>query len=228
MQKMNKRKSMEQVVYETIKNAILAREIAPGTQLVETTISEKLQVSRTPIRNAIKKLQEEGLVTIIPNRGAFVLQPTREEIMQAFEFRTELECIAVPYALKNITKEDIQTLRGMIAEELESYKEQDILKYIHINKEFHSFLARKTNNKFLIESVETLLRKINIYLILYGVFYYVNLNELTNTKDHEKMVDLIERKEAEQLQQVIREHLHTSLRNLEINKLQYKALEDIL
>ncbi|WP_028401317.1 GntR family transcriptional regulator [Ectobacillus panaciterrae] len=225
---MNKRKSMEQVVYETIKTAILARKIAPGTQLVETMIAEKLQVSRTPIRNAIKKLQEEGLVIMVPNRGAFVMQPTREEIMQAFEFRTELECIAVPYAFKHITEQDIQALRQMIAQEMDAYKEKDILKYIRINKEFHSFLARKTKNKFLIESVETLLRKINIYLILYGVFYYVNLNELTNLQDHEKMIDLIERREAEQLQQLIREHLYTSLRDLEINKLQYQELEDVL
>lgn len=225
---MNKRKSMEQVVYETIKMAILAREIAPGTQLVENTISDKLKVSRTPIRNAIKKLQEEGLVTMVPNRGAFVMQPTRAEIMQAFEFRTELECMAVPLALQHVTKQDIVELQEMMIGEREAYKEKDILTYIKINKAFHLFLAKRTGNKFLIETLDTLLRKINIYLILYGVFNYVSLDEVTNLQDHERMVAFIEQKEGEALQYLIRKHLQTSLHELEINKLQYKALEDVL
>ncbi|UOY91307.1 GntR family transcriptional regulator [Ectobacillus sp. JY-23] len=225
---MNKRKSMEQVVYETIKTAILAREIAPGTQLVENTISDKLKVSRTPIRNAIKKLQEEGLVTMVPNRGAFVMQPTRAEIMQAFEFRTELECMAVPLALQHVTKQDIAELKEMMIGEREAYKEKDILTYITINKAFHLFLAKRTGNKFLIETLDTLLRKINIYLILYGVFNYVSLDEVTNLQDHERMITFIEQKEGEALQYLIRMHLQTSLHELEIDKLQYKALEDIL
>jgi DNA-binding GntR family transcriptional regulator len=94
-----KKVSMEENVYNHIKKAILARKLAPGKQLVENNLSNSLGVSRTPIRNAIKRLSIEGLVDIIPNRGAFVTNPTKEEMIQAYELRAKLEYIAVCQAM---------------------------------------------------------------------------------------------------------------------------------
>ena len=137
----NTKKSMEQMVYETLKNAILNRTLAPGTQLIESTISEKMKVSRTPIRNAIKDLALEGVVTIIPNRGAFIIQPSVEEIVQAFRMREELECTAIKFGLDKIEKDDIEKLNNIIEEEFKALRDRNIFEYLAMNKEFHMMLA---------------------------------------------------------------------------------------
>src|SRR4051812_18027307 len=101
-----KKVSVEQQVYDQIKLAILARKLAPGKQLVEFNISNTLGVSRTPIRNAIKKLSLEGLVDIIPNRGAFVTSPSKNEVIQAYELRSNLEYLAASKAMDSMTEAD--------------------------------------------------------------------------------------------------------------------------
>ena len=142
------RPSMEQVVYDKLKHSILHRQLAPGTQLVESTISDRLQVSRTPIRNAIKKLASEGLINVIPNRGAFVIQPSLDEITQAYEARIELECVAVRLSIARITKKDIATLKQLVNDERQAFIQKDILKFVKANENFHMTLVKSLTINF--------------------------------------------------------------------------------
>ncbi|WP_028402320.1 GntR family transcriptional regulator [Ectobacillus panaciterrae] len=224
---MSDRKSIEQVVYDLLKNAILNRKILPGKQLIENTIADKLNISRTPIRNAIKKLEAEGLVNSIPNRGAFVIQPTLEEMIEAFEIRKELELIAVKYGLSHVKNEDITQLKQLIEIGREAYNRQDISKYLSINTEFHLFLARKGNNRFLCEFLETLFNQINVYLLLYDVYHYSRLESDNIYTEHKKMIELMEQKDEKLLLEFLNQHLDTSLQDLKIDKMQYQPLEDI-
>lgn len=221
------RPSMEQIVYNKLKNSILHRQLAPGTQLVESTISERLQVSRTPIRNAIKKLASEGLINIIANRGAFVIQPSLDEITQAYEARIELECVAVKLSMSRITKEDIYTLKLLVDNEREAFKQKDMDKFLTANENFHMTLVKKSNNKFLIEFMQKLVNQINVYLQLFDTFYNVNFDESDSIKEHLHIIDLIEKKDYEELDKSLREHISHSLEDLEINDNSYKKLKDI-
>ena len=191
------RPSMEQVVYDKLKHSILHRQLAPGTQLVESTISDRLQVSRTPIRNAIKKLASEGLINVIPNRGAFVIQPSLDEITQAYEARIELECVAVRLSIARITKKDIATLKQLVNDERQAFIQKDILKFVKANENFHMTLVKKSNNKFLIGFMQKLVNQINVYLQLFDTFYNVNFEESESIKEHLKIIDLIEKKDYE-------------------------------
>ena len=142
------RPSMEQLVYDKLKHSILHRQLAPGTQLVESTISERLQVSRTPIRNAIKKLASEGLINIIANRGAFVIQPSLDEITQAYEARIELECVAAKLSIERITKEDISNLKLLVEDERDAFRQKDMVKFIKANENFHMTLVKNLTISF--------------------------------------------------------------------------------
>lgn len=221
------RPSMEQVVYEKLKYAILHRELAPGTQLVESTISDKLKVSRTPIRNAIKRLSLEGLINIITNRGAFVIQPSMEEIIQAYEARVELECAAVKLSLSKITDEDIAKLKLMVEDERNSFKNKDMIQFINANEAFHMTLVVKSGNKFLIEFMQKIVNQINVYLQLFDTFYNVNFSESESIKEHLNIISLIEKRDPLQLENSLREHINHSFRDLEINKASFKTLNDI-
>ncbi|WP_027626285.1 GntR family transcriptional regulator [Clostridium lundense] len=220
------KKSMEQIVYETLKNAILNRTLAPGTQLVESTISEKMKISRTPIRNAIKNLSLEGFVTIIPNRGAFIIQPSIEEIVQAFRMREELECTAIKFGLDKVEKEDIEKLNSITEKEFQALINRDIFDYLGINKDFHMLLAIKSGNKYLIQFTEKIINQISIYLILYDSFYN-NSMQFDTIEEHKKMVKAIENKDAKQLEILIRLHTENGLNDLQIDKIKYRSLDDI-
>ncbi len=218
---------MEQMVYDSLKSAILNRKLPPGNQLVENTIAQKLNVSRTPIRNAIKKLEVEGLVTLIPNRGAFVIQPTIEEIIEAFEMRRELEKLGVRYGLKEVSPEDIHHLRTLNGRVKEAFEEQDINRYLDENKQFHLFLAKKGNNRYVSQFLEMIFNQINVYLLLYDAFNYSNIKGEDIYNEHEKIISFIAEKNEEKLMIYMDSQLNRILQEIKLDKMNYQALENI-
>ncbi|WP_172655739.1 GntR family transcriptional regulator [Rossellomorea aquimaris] len=225
---MKKRQTAEFRVYRQLKDALLARKIAPGTQLVEQVISEKLTVSRTPIRHALKRLELEGLVQIIPNRGAFVVHPTREEITSFFELRKELEYLTVKYGLPKVKKNDMPRLYTFLKEEQETYRQKDLLKYVELNKQFHLFLAEVSGNKFLMRYMDEMLTQSNVYLFLFDVFYHVEPGENVRFREHEEMVNAIENRDQQTLLELIDLHMKHSFDDLRLEDNGYSSLEDVL
>jgi len=225
---MSEKKSMIERVYQSLKEAILFRKVAPGTQLIEKTISEQLNVSRTPIRHALTRLEHEGLVNVVPNRGAFVVQPTTEEIQQAFVMRRELESMAARLAISSITEEDLENMKDIIQQERETYMNHDILNYTTVNKAFHMYLAEKSGNVFLMEYMERILDQINVYLMLYDVFYDSNMKDSTRFVEHEHIVDALANQDMDRLNHLIDRHMEFSLEYMRLEKTTYQALENVL
>jgi DNA-binding GntR family transcriptional regulator len=228
MMRVKKRQTAELRVYARLKDALLARKIAPGTQLVEQIISLKMAVSRTPIRHALKRLESEGLVQIIPNRGAFVVHPTKEEIISFFELRKELEFLTVKYGLPKVKKSDLSRLYTFLKEEQETYKQKDLLKYVELNKQFHLFLAEVSGNKFLMKYMDEMLTQSNVYLFLFDVFYHVEPGENVRFREHEEMVKAIENKDRQTLLELIDLHMKHSFDDLRMEDKGYSSLEAVL
>jgi DNA-binding GntR family transcriptional regulator len=228
MMNVKKRQTAEFRVYGQLKDALLARKIAPGTQLVEQVISLKMAVSRTPIRHALKRLELEGLVQIIPNRGAFVVHPTREEITSFFELRKELEYLTVKYGLPKVKKNDIPRLYTFLKDEQETYRQKDLLKYVELNKQFHLFLAEVSGNKFLMRYMDEMLTQSNVYLFLFDVFYHVEPGENVRFREHEEMVKAIENRDQQTLLELIDLHMKHSFDDLRLEDNGYSSLEDVL
>src|SRR5210317_772772 len=107
-------KSNEEFVYQKLKNAIIKRYVKQGTKLVETALAKQLKVSRTPVRGAIRRLAHEGFATYETNKGACVIEPTREEIQGAFFVRTQLEKAAARLAAESITPAQLKQLQAYL------------------------------------------------------------------------------------------------------------------
>ncbi|MYL71561.1 FCD domain-containing protein [Halobacillus litoralis] len=222
---LNERQSRTDDVYEYLKNHILFRHLPPGTQLVENMIGKELQVSRTPIRNAMKKLEQEGLVKIYSNRGAFVVEPTIEEIRQAFDMRRHLEKMTLEQIYDQMNEEDFFQLEEWIEHERKTYETRDILEYLDVNKQFHMTLALKTKNTFLIDFTERILNQINVYLMLYDVFVDEDLYEEQRFKEHELLLEALKNKDLSRLLQLIDQHMEESLNYMSLSKRSNKIEE---
>jgi DNA-binding GntR family transcriptional regulator len=210
--------SKAQKVYNLIKKAIVNRRLSPGAQLKENSFSEKLDISRTPIRQAFQLLEEEGLVENIPNKGTYVVNPTLDEMIEASEMRLFLEEKLADQLIDNITEEEIKALETLVEKELNSYEIQNILEYLEINKEFHMILANTCNNRFLKEAIEKIINVMHVHLIFYDKFYQVNINNSRGLKQHKAIVKNIKEGNRKALKEVMLEHTMDTLEEIKSNK----------
>ncbi len=206
-----KRTSSENRVYHKLKTAIRKRYIKQGSQLVETALSQKLGVSRTPIRSAIKRLEAEGLVQSIPNRGAFIITPTKREIEETFLIRAELECMAVRQAALCCTTDQLAELHKCIQFEKEVFDTSHLDKYYAANDTFHLRIAEITSNTVLYHYIQELLDKTRIYLILHDPFQQIAYSPTT---EHLDIVEGIAAKDPDLACQSVRTHINSSIKGL--------------
>ncbi|MFJ7727717.1 GntR family transcriptional regulator [Neobacillus sp. NPDC097160] len=219
--------SVEHNVYNHIKTAILARKLAPGKQLIESRISDTLKVSRTPIRNALKNLASEGLVDIVPNKGAFVTSPTHDEIIQAYELRGNLEFIAARKSMEYLTEKDFSTIKEIIENEKLALADKNTETFVKVNKDFHVAITEKCNNKFLNEFIERLIIQTNIYLILYDEFFNNKTQEPYSPNEHSHILSLMEQKKETELKIALENHFKHSIESVENGYNEYKELDEI-
>jgi DNA-binding GntR family transcriptional regulator len=145
-----------------LREEILKEILRPGSKLTEQQISERFEVSRTPVREAIGRLEAEGLVDTIPNRGAFAVGLSSEDAADMFEVRKQYEIIAAKRAAEKATKEDIEIFEERF-EFMKHYTEKDDLRKMkQINPTFHEAIYTAARSRLLIVSIT----KINTYLKL--------------------------------------------------------------
>ena len=183
-----KKINSEDVVYRKLKTAIRKRYIRQGSQLVEVALAQQLGVSRTPVRSAIKRLEAEGLVNSIPNRGAFVITPTQREIEETFLVRAQLEMMAARLTAAHITAKQTEELRKLIAVETSVFDKNNLDEYYAANDQLHLKIAEISGNKVLYSYIHDLLDRTRIFLILYDPFYQL---EYSPTTEHHAIVDAI-------------------------------------
>lgn len=225
---MRKKQSVEQYVFETLERAILSRKLAPGKQLVETTISNQLNVSRTPIRNAIKRLEKVDLVEVFPNKGAFVTNPSRKEILQAYDLRKELEILAAKKAINYLTETDFEYMEACIEREKEALKERDLITYLQANRDFHMAITTKADNRFLSEFVDKLINQTNVYLILFDSFFETSTSTPVSPKEHQDIIILLRANNWEELSKLLIMHFENSIKSLSLQKVnEYKDMDEI-
>jgi len=207
-----KRQNSEDSVYQKLKTAIRKRYIKQGSQLVEITLAQKLGVSRTPVRSAIKKLEAEGLVNSIPNRGAFVITPTKQEIEETFLVRAELECMAAGLATRNCKPAFIDELKEYVAFESTVFDKNNLDKYYAANDSFHLRIAEMSGNNVLSSYVKELLDRTRIYLILYDPFYQI---EYSPTTEHQDIIKGIASGDPTVACSAVRAHINSSILGLQ-------------
>lgn len=155
--------SLEEMVYSRLEEEILTGELSQGTSLVEIALSKRLGVSRTPIRSAIHRLAEEGLVEIVPNKGATVLGINVEDIVAIYKIRERLEGLASALAATRITEKEIDSLSETVdlAEFYINRKDTEHIK--ELDTVFHSIIYKASGSRFLERTLSELHKKIKAY-----------------------------------------------------------------
>ena len=158
---------LRDVVFNTLREAILKGELKPGERLMELQLAAKLGVSRTPIREAIRKLELEGLVLMIPRKGAEVAEITEKNLRDVLEVRGALEELAVQLACDRIDKEGIRNLKKA-AKEFEAVLDSDVITQSgEADVEFHDVIYIATDNTRLIQLLNNLREQMYRYRVEY-------------------------------------------------------------
>ena len=201
---MNEYLPLRDVVFNTLRQAILKGELAPGERLMEIQLAQKLGVSRTPIREAIRKLELEGLVLMIPRRGAEVARISEKSLKDVLEVRRSLEELAIELACQRMTEEDMQALEEAQKAFKAAIDQGDAMKIAETDEAYHDVIYHSTRNKRLVQILNNLREQMYRYRLEYVKdtdYHIVLLNE------HKELVDAIESGKKEEARQIMKKHI---------------------
>ncbi len=204
--KINEYLPLRDIVFQTLRNAIITGELQPGERLMETQLGEKLGVSRTPIREAIRKLELEGLVVMVPRKGAQVAQFTEKDIQDVLEVRAALEALAARLACKRMDDRAFLKLQLAIAEYSYAAKNKDLETMIEKDVEFHDIICSATQNDKLIQIFNNLKEQVNRYRIT----YLKNVEDSETVEaEHKAILEALKNKEEDVASRLATKHIHT-------------------
>ena len=141
-------------VYELLKQAICDGEFEPGQWLQENELAEKLSVSRSPIREALRQLSADGLVVEVPNKGVFVREFTAKDIEEIFDIRVLMENYAIDKMDEHLSDEDCTQLRNCMKQVENTFAQQDLSSYIEADAQLHDLIIKLSGNDFLVIAYE--------------------------------------------------------------------------
>ncbi len=201
---MNEYLPLRDVVFNTLRQAILRGELKPGERLMEIQLANKLGVSRTPIREAIRKLELEGLVLMIPRKGAEVADITEKSLKDVLEVRRALEELCVKLTCDRITKEEIDELTQAAENFKKTLKSKDITEIAEADVRFHDVIYAATKNQKLIQ----LLNNLHEQMYRYRIEYLKNEEVYPKLlKEHREIIDRISCGEKEEAAKIVCEHI---------------------
>lgn len=153
---LNGYRPLRDLVFEALKEAILSQKLRPGERLLENELADELGVSRTPIREAIRRLEQEGLVVMLPRKGAYVAGISLKDIHEVYEIRAALEALALELAAKYITDEELAELALQVEEEEALTDAGRLNEIIFIDSSFHDLIYQYARNNKLTQFVDIL------------------------------------------------------------------------
>ena len=188
---------LRDVVFNTLRQAILRGEMEPGERLMEIQLADKLGVSRTPIREAIRKLELEGLVIMIPRKGAEVAHITEKDMRDVLEVRATLAC-------RNVTPERIEELKMANKRFEAAIISKDVVAIVDADVNFHDIIYAMTDNQRLIQIINNLREQMYRYRLEYvkdARAHSILISE------HNDIIDKLSKKDEENTKIVIRQHI---------------------
>jgi len=202
---------LSQKVYRVLKTEIVKGSLKPGTKLLEGKIAEQMEVSRTPIREALRELAAEGFVKISPNQGVVVSNASIEDVQEVLQIRGVLEGLAARLAAKIMNKEEIKELENYL-KQMEYYtNKNDALAFSEMDAEFHELILGICGNNRLIQIRKNLSDQAHRYRIrslsIPGRLKY-------SLKEHREIVEALKRKDVEQADRLSQKHIENVLENI--------------
>lgn len=208
--KLDNYKPLREMVFESLREAIIHGRLKPGERLMEIQLAEEMGVSRTPVREAIRKLELEGFVVMVPRKGAYVAGISVKDIVDVFEVRAALEGLAAGLAAERITEEELEELeRTLVKSSVGSG--DDINKIIEGDSSFHEIIYKASRNQRLVQIITHLKEQIHR-------FRMTSLSQPGRTKlamdEHKKIVEAISDRNVELAQKLASEHVENAEQSL--------------
>lgn len=147
-----KQRTVEDEIALTLRNAIVSGRFQPGSRINESEVAKQMNVSRIPIREAIKKLEQEGLLVRYPNRRVFVVSFSEKDVMEVFSLRSNLECMTFEWALPNMGGNDFNVLRELISQQEGAISQQNYEELARLDMRFHEYILNKAAHSRLLKS----------------------------------------------------------------------------
>lgn len=201
---MNEYLPLRDVVFHTLRESILKGELEPGERLMEIQLAEKLGVSRTPVREAIRKLELEGLAIVLPRRGAIVAQITVSDLKDVLEVRTALEELTIELACKRITTEELEQLKECFYEFQKAARGRDLTVIVEADVAFHDVIYKASRNHRLIQILNNLREQMYRYRLEY---IKDEAKRLLLIEEHKGIVQAIENNDIPAAKGAIQRHI---------------------
>lgn len=202
------RSTLPNTVADRLCEMIIEGALPPGMRLNERALCDRLQVSRTPLREAFRLLSADGLIEIQPNRGAQVVALSREDVVESFEVMGALEALSGQLACERITPEEVTEIRALTFEMQASHSRRDLPSYYQLNRQIHDRINAASHNALLTR----VYKRINLRM--------QNLRFRSNLvpekwdaamREHLEMVKALEARDAHRLSEIMMEHLRHKL-----------------
>ena len=203
---------LREVVFNTLREAILTGELEPGEHLMEVKLANKLGVSRTPIREAIRKLELEGLVHIIPNKGAFVEGVTLQDIKDIYEIRTLLEGLCARWAAERITQEQLEELEEIVFLSDFHYSKENWDQILELDNRFHEMVYEACASKELtrvLRDYHHYLQRIRRITLEEKARAHASINE------HRAIAEALKARDARTAEECARLHIRNTISNMD-------------
>jgi DNA-binding GntR family transcriptional regulator len=202
------RANLHEQAAKRLRQMLVEGRIAPGAKLNERELCEALDVSRTPLREAIKMLAAEGLVELVPNRGAVALKLSEEDVRHTFEVMGGLEALSGELAAQRVTDQELAEIRAMHFEMLAAYTRRDLSSYYRLNAQIHQAINAAAKNPVLAATYD------RVNARLQALRFRSNQDGekwKSAVKEHEQMVDALARRDSAAMRAVLASHLKNKL-----------------
>jgi len=204
--KLDNYKPLREIVFETLREAIIQGTLAPGERLMEIQLAEEMGVSRTPVREAIRKLELEGFVAMVPRKGAYVAGISVKDIVDVFEVRAALEALAAGLAAERATTEELDAMERALLYIHEAGDDQ-IDSIVERDTDFHDLIYKSSRNQRLLQIITLLKEQIQR-------FRTTSLSQPGRLKhavdEHKGIIEAISEHNVELASSLAREHIETA------------------
>ena len=209
-QPMMESRPIREIAYDVPKKAIITGEIPAGERIVETEYADRLHISRTPLREALRKLERDGLVEYVMRRGVIVHAFTTEDVDQIYTIRNSLEMLTLPAIIEKATREDIDSLRERLSEMDRLQEKDDIEGLSPLARAFHWELTSICGQKRILRVIEGQ----DEYIRRFSAMSIRQENRRSQAhEEHHKLVDYVEAKDLERFTELTRKHIERSMEN---------------
>lgn len=201
---LNDYKPLRDVIFNTLREAIITGELKPGERLMEVQLAEKMGVSRTPVREAIRKLELEGWVSMIARKGAQVAGLSIKDIMDVLEVRASMDGLATALSTARITDEELKELNSIHTQFISFMEKDNLPGQIKKDVEFHEIIYRSSRNDKLIQIVSNLREQVQRFRVIY-LKDYSSPKELV--KEHLEIIEAITARDQDKAFKVAQRHI---------------------